>query len=123
MTNVTSKLRQSAGARTMAVGACGVVLMFMPHSAAARPYTVVSCDAAPLFGHSSAAWAPFGNAGSAYASCPTGGGSTAGISNRLIGGTYTGYNHSGHAFTAPVGSFPGGPQDRSAASLAAQEGT
>ena len=46
---------------------------------------------------------PFGNAGSAYQSCPSGGGSTAGVSNRLIGSTYSGFNHSGHVFTAPPG--------------------
>ena len=103
MTNVTSNLRQRAGACAMAVAACGAVLLCAPHSATARPYTVVSCDAAPLFGYSSAAWAPFGNAGSAYASCPTGGGATSGISNRLIGGTYSGFHHSGHVFTAPPG--------------------
>ena len=40
---------------------------------------------------------------SAYAACPTGGGSTAGVSNRLIGTTYSGFSHSGHAFTAPPG--------------------
>ena len=85
------------------VAACGLVLTFAPQTATARPYTVVSCDSAGLFGYSSAAWAPFGNAGSAYASCPTGGGSTAGISNRLIGATYSGFHHSGHAFTAPPG--------------------
>jgi hypothetical protein len=77
--------------------------MLAPHSAAARPYTVVSCDSAGLFGFSSAAWAPFGNAGWAYESCPTGGGDTAGISNRLVDGTHSGFNHSGHAFRAPPG--------------------
>ena len=75
----------------------------MPGIAAARPYTVVSCDSAGLFGYSSAAWTPFGNAGSAYEACPTSGGSTAGVSNRLIGGPYSGFSHSGHVFAAPPG--------------------
>jgi hypothetical protein len=75
----------------------------MPHTAAARPYTVVACDSAGVFGYSSAAWEPFANAGNAYKSCPTGGGPTAGISNRLIGATYSGFSLSGHRFTAPPG--------------------
>ena len=83
--------------------AFGLLMMALPQAAAARPYTVVSCDSAGLFGYSSAAWAPFGNAGSAYEACPTGGGSTDGVSNRLIGATYSGFNHSGHVFTAPPG--------------------
>ena len=83
--------------------ACGVVAELAPHTALARPYTVFSCDSAGLFGYSSAAWAPLGDVGNAYASCPTGGGSTAGISNRVIGATYSGFNHSGHLFTAPPG--------------------
>ena len=85
------------------VAACGLLVLSMPHAAAARPYTVVSCDSAGLFGYSSAAWAPFGNAGNAYKRCPSGGGATAGISNRLIGSTYSGFSHSGHVFTAPPG--------------------
>jgi hypothetical protein len=103
MTNVTSNLRRRATVLVLLVAAGGLVLTIAPRTATARPYTVVSCDSAGLFGYSSAAWAPFGNAGSAYASCPTGGGSTAGISNRLIGGTYSGFHHSGHAFMAPPG--------------------
>ena len=75
----------------------------MPQEAEARPYTVVACDSAGLFGYSSAAWEPFANAGNAYKGCPTGGGSTAGVSNRLIGTTYAAFSHSGHAFTAPPG--------------------
>ena len=77
--------------------------MLAPHSAQARPYTVFSCDSAGLFGFSSAAWTPFGNAGWAYESCPTGGGATAGISNRLVGWTYSAFNVSGHSFRAPPG--------------------
>ncbi len=89
--------------RGLVVAACSLLILCAPSVAAARPYTVFSCDSAALLGYSSAAWAPFGNAGNAYAACPTGGGSTAGVSNRLIGTTYGGYNHSGHVFTAPPG--------------------
>src|SRR5215217_5826720 len=96
-------LSRRMGVRGMVAAACGLVFMFAPCSAAARPYTVVSCDAAGMFGYSSEAWTAFGNAGSAYEACPTAGGSTAGISNRLIGGTYSGFSHSGHAFSAPPG--------------------
>jgi len=103
MTNVTSNVRTKACVRAGLVAACGLVVMFAPQAATARPYTVVSCDSAALFGYSSAAWAPFGNAGWAYETCPTGGGSTAGVSNRLVGATYSGFNHSGHVFTAPPG--------------------
>ncbi len=85
------------------VAACGLLILSMPHAAAARPYTVVSCDSAGVFGYSSAAWEPFGNAGNAYKSCPSGGGATAGISNRLVGSTYSGFSHSGHGITAPPG--------------------
>jgi len=102
MTNLTSNVRTRTVGAAFGVAAT-LVFMLAASSATARPYTVVSCDAAGLFGYSSAAWAPFGNAGYAYEACPTGGGSTAGISNRLIGGTYAGFNHSGHAFTAPPG--------------------
>jgi hypothetical protein len=85
------------------VAACALAVMSAPHTAAARPYTVVSCDSAGPFGYSSAAWAPFGNAGWAYANCPSGGGDTAGVSNRLIQGTYGGFSSSGHVFAAPPG--------------------
>ena len=87
----------------LVVAACGLLILSMPHAAAARPYTVVSCDSAGVFGYSSAAWEPFGNAGNAYKSCPSGGGPTAGISNRLVGSTYSGFSHSGHGITAPPG--------------------
>ena len=103
MTNVTSNPRRRGAPRTLFFAACGLFILCMPGVAAARPYTVVSCDSAGLFGYSSAAWTPFGNAGSAYEACPTGGGSTAGVSNRLIGGTYSGFSHSGHVFAAPPG--------------------
>jgi hypothetical protein len=99
MINVTRNLRRP----TLAVAAFGLFVLCMPSSAAGRPYTVVSCDSAGLFGYSGAAWVPFANAGSTYQGCPTGGGPTAGISNRLIGTTYSGFSHSGHGFTAPPG--------------------
>jgi Bacterial Ig-like domain len=89
--------------RAIVSAACGLVLMLAPQSAEARPYTVFSCDSAGLFGFSSAAWTAFGNAGWAYESCPTGGGATAGISNRLVGWTYSAFNVSGHSFRAPPG--------------------
>src|SRR5215207_6357736 len=103
MSHAISKLRKQVCMCAAVVAVCSLTVMAAPPTATARPYTVVSCDAAGLFGYSSAAWAPFGNAGSAYEACPTGGGSTAGVSNRLIGTTYSGFNHSGHAFTAPPG--------------------
>ena len=70
---------ESTGADARSAGRpFGLLMMAMPQAAAARPYTVVSCDSAGLFGYSSAAWEPFANAGNAYKACPTGGGSTAG---------------------------------------------
>jgi hypothetical protein len=78
-------------------------MLVLPLAAEARPYTVVSCDSAAGFGHNAAAWARYGNAGVIYESCPTNGGPNSGISNRLTGGTYAGFSHSGHAFTAPPG--------------------
>jgi hypothetical protein len=83
--------------------ACAVALLALCPDARAGQYTVVSCDSAALFGHNSSAWVPFGNAGAAYAACPTFGGTTAGVSNRLTQGTYGGFSHSAHAFTAPPG--------------------
>lgn len=103
MTDVTAKLRNRARSLAALAAGCTLAVMSLAQSADARPYTVVACDSAPLFGYSAAAWTAFGNAGSAYAACPTGGGSTAGISNRLIGATYTGFSHSGHVFAAPPG--------------------
>ena len=103
MTTVTSKLRSRAHVPGVIVGACCVVVLFVSETAAARPYTVFSCDAAGLFGYSSAAWAPLGDVGNAYATCPSGGGSTAGISNRVVGTPVSGLNHSAHLFTAPPG--------------------
>jgi hypothetical protein len=80
-----------------------VTILVLPRPAVARPYTVVSCNAAVGFGFNAAAWAPYSTAGSTYESCPTNGGFTAGVSNRMTGRTYSGFQFSGHAFTAPPG--------------------
>src|SRR5688572_17453053 len=99
MTHLTSNLRRGA----LVAVTSSFLILCGPNVATARPYTVVSCDSAGLVGYNSAAWVAFGNAGSAYEACPSGGGSTAGVSNRLIGATYSGFNHSGHVFAAPPG--------------------
>ncbi len=101
MAEVTAKLRNSTRLSTIATVVSAWLMV--AGAAEARPYTVVSCDSAGLFGHSSAAWAPFANAGATYATCPSGGGEFAGISDRLTGPTYTGFSFSGHAFNAPAG--------------------
>src|SRR5215210_2233866 len=103
MTNVTSKLLPRKRRRTPVLVACSLIVCGVPNAAVARPYTVVSCDSAGVFGYSSSAWTQYGNAGTAYEACPSAGGPTAGISNRLIGTTYPGFSHSGHGFTAPRG--------------------
>jgi hypothetical protein len=103
MTNATPKLRTRASVRVALTGACCLAALCAPHTAAARPYTVVACDSAGLFGYSSAAWTPVANAGRTYATCPTGGGATAGISDRLVDRTYGGFSASGHSFSAPPG--------------------
>src|SRR5918994_2254729 len=101
MTEVTAKPRTRTRWTVTAIATC--VSLMAPGAADARPYTVVSCDSAGLFGHSSAAWAPFANAGSTYATCPSSGGLFAGISDRLTGATYGGFSFSGHGFSAPAG--------------------
>jgi hypothetical protein len=83
--------------------ACAIALAALCPVARAGQYTVVSCDSAAAFGHNTTAWVAYGNAGTAYEACPTNGGPTAGVSNRLTQGTYGGFSHSGHAFTAPPG--------------------
>jgi hypothetical protein len=97
MKHVTTKLRIAA----LLVTAVG--LLAAPDTASARTYTVVSCDSALAFGSSAGAWARFSTAGRAYETCPTNGGFTAGISNRMTGQRYAGLSHSGHRFTAPPG--------------------
>jgi hypothetical protein len=103
MTIARPNLRTRASIRAALAAACSLAALSAPHTAAALPYTVVACDSAGLFGYSSAAWTPFGNAGRAYATCPTGGGDTAGISDRLVGQTYGGFSASAHGFSAPPG--------------------
>src|SRR5688500_17664096 len=101
MSEATAKRPARTLRRAAAVYAA--VLMALCSDAAAGQYTVVSCDSAAAFGHNSAAWAGFANAGETYASCPTNGGDTRGVSDRLTAGTYGGFSLSGHAFTAPPG--------------------
>jgi hypothetical protein len=101
MSNATARRTHSTLLSTAA--ACAIALVALCPVARAGQYTVVSCDSAAAFGHNTTAWVPFGNAGTAYEACPTFGGLTAGVSNRLTQGTYGGFSHSGHAFTAPPG--------------------
>ena len=80
----------------------GIALAFAGAPATeARPYTVLSCDATS--GFSAEAWRASGTVGSAYATCPTGGGLNAGISNRITGVTVPALSNSSHIFTAPAG--------------------
>ena len=83
--------------------ACAIALAALCPVARAGQYTVGSCDSAAAFGHNTTAWVAYANAGTAYEACPTNGSPTAGVSNRLTQGTYGGFSHSGHAFTAPPG--------------------
>jgi hypothetical protein len=101
MSEVTARLRNRI--LLITVAGCATALLALSATAMAGQYTVVSCDSAAAFGHNAAAWVPYANAGSAYSSCPTNGGFTAGISNRLTGGTYPGFSHSAHSLTAPAG--------------------
>lgn len=101
MGEVTAKQRNRTLLFTAA--ACVVAVLTLSSDAMAGQYTVVSCDSAAAFGYNTTAWVPYGNAGTAYEACPTNGGLTAGVSNRLTQGTYGGFSHSGHAFTAPAG--------------------
>ena len=71
--------------------------------ASAGTYTVVSCNSAWAWGSNASAWQPDSNAGGAYATCPTNGGFTAGVSNRLTGQSYSAFSYSAHAFNAPSG--------------------
>src|SRR5215208_5679 len=96
--SVTTKRR----IRTFAAIATAALLV-CTGSASARTYTVVSCNSALVFGSNASAWAPYSNAGSTYETCPTNGGFTAGVSNRMTGQPYGGFQFSGHAFDAPPG--------------------
>src|SRR5215218_7774627 len=100
MRETTTNLRN---ATAVVIASSALAMLVLPFPAEARPYTVVSCDSAAGFGHNASAWVPYGNAGVFYESCPTNGGPNSGVSNRLTGGTYGGFSHSGHAFTAPPG--------------------
>jgi hypothetical protein len=101
MSQVTLKSPFKRVLSTAAV--CVVALLTLPEVGLARPYTVVSCDSAVSFWHNASAWAPYSNAGSTYEVCPTNGGFTAGVSNRMTGQRYNGFDFSGHVFTAPPG--------------------
>src|SRR5919108_3607535 len=101
MSDLTARRRNRILLATAA--ACCTPLVLLCSGATAGQYTVVSCDSAAAFGHNTTAWVAYGNAGTAYEACPTNGGTQAGISNRLTQGTYGGFSHSGHAFTAPPG--------------------
>jgi hypothetical protein len=78
-------------------------MLALTAGAHARPYTVVSCDSAGVFGYSTGAWVGVANTGRAYATCPSNGGLTAGLSNRMVDKTYSVLDHSGHYLTAPPG--------------------
>src|SRR5215218_7702185 len=99
MSDITVRQRVRALAGT---SAAAMLLASCP-TAVAGQYTVASCDSAAAYGYNTTAWVPFANAGTAYEACPTYGSATAGVSNRLTQGTYGGFSHSGHAFTAPPG--------------------
>ena len=80
-----------------------VALVWVP-LAEARPYTVVSCDAAPAPSFSSEAWQPsWSLAGSAYAACPALRDLERGLSNRITGLTVPAFTFSAFTFTAPAG--------------------
>ena len=99
MSSITSRQRVRG---LVGTAVAAMVVMSCP-TAVAGQYTVASCDSAAAYGHNTTAWVPFANAGTAYEACPTNGGPTAGVSNRLTQGTYGGFSYSGHAFTAPPG--------------------
>ena len=85
--------------------ACALLGMAMSADlAAARPYTVVSCDAGLGTALSAEAWVPQTTIpGSSYAVCPSTGGENTGISDRITRATGAGLNFSAHNFTAPAG--------------------
>jgi hypothetical protein len=100
--NADATCRRSVRASLIALVGAIFLLASSPDSMA-RPYTVLSCDAAVFQGSSAEAWTPSGSAGRAYATCPTGNGDTAGISNRITDVTVGRYAHSRYAFDAPYG--------------------
>ncbi len=85
----------------LATAACIAAVLATAGDASAGTYKVVSCDAASPFGYGTSAWAPYGNAGRLYSSCPSNAGFTSGMSNRLVDETFTSLEHSGYSFTAP----------------------
>jgi hypothetical protein len=89
--------------RLVALMVTTIAALALAGPASAGSYTVVSCNSAQAFGFNASAWEPYSSAGSTYATCPTGGGFTAGVSNRMTGQPYGGFSFSGHAFTAPAG--------------------
>src|SRR3954464_3642485 len=95
--SVTAKCRVST------LVATATVLLACTAPASARTYIVFSCNSAWAWGSNASAWQPESNAGSAYATCPSNGGFTAGVSNRLTGQTYGGFSYSAHVFNAPPG--------------------
>src|SRR5215212_4767670 len=95
--DVTAKFRLAG------VAAAATVLLAFATPASAGTYTVVSCNSALAWGSNASAWEHYSNAGSTYETCPTNGGFTAGVSNRMTGQSYAGYSFSGHAFNAPPG--------------------
>src|SRR6187551_2047694 len=88
--------------RVLALTASAAVLLCAA-PADARQYTVVSCDSALSYGFNASAWQPYSSSGSTYETCPTNGGFTAGVSNRMTGQRFGGFSYSGHAFNAPPG--------------------
>ena len=99
MSNIKAGQRVGALVGTVA----GAVVLVLCPAASAGQYMVGSCDSAAGYGYNTSAWVRFGTTGSSYESCPTLGGLTAGVSDRLTQGTYAGFSNSGHAFTAPPG--------------------
>src|SRR5215216_6714743 len=93
----------TAKCRVWTLAATAAALLVCGAPASARTYTVVSCNSALVFGSNASAWEPYSNAGSTYETCPTNGGFTAGVSNRMTGQSYGGFRFSGHAFNAPPG--------------------
>ena len=93
----------SARLRLLSLAATAAALILFPGSATARTYTVVSCNSAVSYGSNASAWERYSNAGSTYETCPSNGGFTAGVSNRMTGQSFSGFNFSGHAFNAPPG--------------------
>ena len=89
--------------RTWVALATAAAVLVCATPASARTYTVVSCNSAFAFGSNASAWEGYQGAGNSYETCPTNGGFTAGVSNRMTGHSYAGFSVSGHGFNAPPG--------------------